>query len=314
MAWAQLAAALNLVGEPGRARLAFTTARQQLDQRDPHDYYGTPLRDRAALLAFAGEAGGRDGVATVIGSVQDRLVGKVDETTTQEQAWLLLAARALGGVGGELDYSVDGDKRKTTKDPVVLNPDAAALAKGLKVKNEGGQPVWLQVTARGVPKDPLPVAMQGLSVSREYFTFDGARADLSQVRQNDRLVVSLGGHNFAGGYHEVALLDLLPAGFEIESVINDETVKSFPFLDKISSARMTEARDDRFFAAFELGDKPFRAWWEEESRNPDDFHVAYIVRAVTPGRFTLPAANVADMYAPRIYGRTAMDSVTIAPK
>jgi uncharacterized protein YfaS (alpha-2-macroglobulin family) len=38
------------------------------------------------------------------------------------------------------------------------------------------------------------------------------------------------------------------------------------------------------------------------------------VRAVTPGRFALPAVNVSDMYAPRIYGRTAMGTVTIAPK
>jgi alpha-2-macroglobulin len=313
MAWAQLAAALNLVGESGRARVAFNTARQQLDERDPHDYYGTPLRDRAAMLAFATEAGGRDGVTAVIGSVQDRLVGRVDETTTQEQAWLVLAARALGG-GGELDYSIDGDRQKTTKNPVVLNPDAAAIGRGLKVKNDGTQPVWLQVTARGVPKDPLPAAAQGLSVSRDYFTFAGERANLTNVRQNDRLIVSLEGRNLAGGYHEVALLDLLPAGFEIESVLNDDTVKSFAFLDKLSSTRMTEARDDRFFAAFELGDKPFHAWWEEASKNPYYFHVAYIVRAVTPGRFVLPAVNVSDMYAPRIYGRTAMGDVTIAPK
>ena len=34
LAWTQLAAALNQVGEPGRARLAFGIARQRLDQRD----------------------------------------------------------------------------------------------------------------------------------------------------------------------------------------------------------------------------------------------------------------------------------------
>jgi hypothetical protein len=38
------------------------------------------------------------------------------------------------------------------------------------------------------------------------------------------------------------------------------------------------------------------------------------VRAITPGHFALPAAQVSDMYAPRIYGRTAMGDVTIAPR
>lgn len=313
LAWAQLAAALNLVGEPGRAKLAFNVARLQIDERDPKDYYGTPLRDRAAILALATEAGGKDAVSTIVGSVRDRLVAKVSETTTQEQAWLVLAAHAMGG-GGDLEYAVDGASKKTNKDPVVVNPDAAAIGRGVKIKNEGQQPFWLQVTARGVPKDPLPAAQRGLSIEREYFTFAGDMADLAKVRQNDRLVVSLSGRNLEGGYHEVALLDLLPAGFEIESVINDDTVKSFPFLDKLTPTRMTEARDDRFFAALNLGNRPFRAWWDDEGKYGNSFHVAYIVRAVTPGRFALPAVNVSDMYAPRIYGRTAMGAVTIAPK
>ncbi len=313
LAWAQLAAALNQVGEPGRARLAFNTARLKLDEHDPHDYYGSPLRDRAALLALATEAGGKDGIAAIVGSVRDRLVAKVEQTTTQEQAWLVLAARAIGG-SGELAYAVDGVSQKTTKDPVVVNPDAASLTRGVTIKNESEQPFWLQVTARGVPKEPLPPATEGLSIDRRYFTFDGEKADLSKIRQNDRVIVSLSGRNIEGGYHEVALLDLLPAGFEIESVMNDDTVKSFSFLEKLTPTRMTEGRDDRFFAAISLGTRPWRSWWDDEGKNGNDFHVAYIVRAVTPGRFTLPAANVSDMYAPRVYGRTAMGSVTIAPK
>ena len=39
------------------------------------------------------------------------MVAKVEYTTTQEQAWLVLAARAMAG-GGELAYSVDGEARK----------------------------------------------------------------------------------------------------------------------------------------------------------------------------------------------------------
>ena len=38
------------------------------------------------------------------------------------------------------------------------------------------------------------------------------------------------------------------------------------------------------------------------------------VRAVTPGTFALPAVNVSDMYAPRIYARSTMGRVEIAPR
>ena len=314
LAWVQLAAALNLVGEPGRGRLAFGQARQHIDDRESSDYYGSALRNRAALLALAAEAGGREGVTAVLGSVRDRLVAHVEETTTQEQAWLVLAAHALGGTGGELAYAVDGDRKSTTRDPVVLNPDAAQLGRGLKVRNEGGQPVWLQVTTRGVPKEPLPASAEGLSLTRSFLTFDGEAADLTRLRQNQRLIVSLQGRNVDGGYHELALLDLLPAGFEIESVLNEETVKSFPFLGTLTETRISEGRDDRFFAAINVGTRPYRSWFDSETKNPNEFHVAYVVRAVTPGRFALPAANVSDMYAPRIHARTAMGLVEIAPR
>jgi uncharacterized protein YfaS (alpha-2-macroglobulin family) len=313
LAWAQLAAALNLVGEPGRAKLAFTMAESHVDDRDPHDYYGSPLRDRAGLLALASEAEGRQGLTAVVNSVSSRLAARVQDTTTQEQAWLVLAARAMGA-NSELAYSVDGQSSKATHEPVVLNPDASTLGRGLHVRNDGDKPIWLQVTARGVPKDPQPPATQGLSIERTYYTLDGQPVDLTALRQNDRVVVSLEGRDLEGSYHEAALLDLLPAGLEIESVLNDDTVKSFPFLSTLTPTKMAEARDDRFFAAFDLGTRPYRAWWDNDVKNGYSFHVAYIARAVTPGSFALPAAQVSDMYAPRIYGRTAMGRVTIAPR
>ncbi|MDP2333787.1 MAG: alpha-2-macroglobulin [Reyranella sp.] len=313
LAWAQLAAALNQVGEPGRARLAFGLARQRIDERDPNDYYGSPLRNRAALLTLASEAGGREGVTQVVASVRERLTARIDETTTQEQAWLVLAARALAG-GGDFAYSVDGEPRKSTTEPVVINPDQATIDRGLRVRNDGERAVWMQVTARGVPHEPLPAGANGFSVTRRHLTLGGEPADLAQVRQNDRLIVSVRGRNLEGGYHEVALLDLLPAGFEIEAVLNEETVKSFPFLSKLTIPRIAEARDDRFFASFDLGDRPYRTWWDETRRFGHSYHLAYIVRAVTPGTFTLPAVNVSDMYAPRVYARSAMGHVTVAPR
>ena len=109
-------------------------------------------------------------------------------------------------------------------------------------------------------------------------------------------------------------VDRLPAGFEIEAVVNDETAKSFPFLGELTATRVSEGRDDRFFAAFNLGTRTYRTWWDSELRNPNRFNVAYIVRAVTPGSFALPAVNVSDMYAPRIHARSAMGRVTIAPR
>ena len=312
IAWAMLAAALNQVGEPGRGRLAFALARQRIDERDPSDYYGSPLRNRAALVTLAVEAGGREGLTEMTNLVGDRLSASLGLTTTQEQAWLVMAARAMSG-SAQLSYSVDGQQRQAAAEPVTINPDAAALARGLKLRNDSDRPIWMQVTARGVPLDPQPAATAGISVQREYFKLNGETSTLARVRQNERLIVSISGRNLEGGYHEVALLDLLPAGFEIESVLNEETVKSFPFLTGLTETRISEARDDRFFASFNMGTRPYLTWWDSSAKNPNAYHVAYIVRAVTPGTYAVPATNVSDMYAPRIFGRTAMRTLTILP-
>jgi uncharacterized protein YfaS (alpha-2-macroglobulin family) len=73
---------------------------------------------------------------------------------------------------------------------------------------------------------------------------------------------------------------------------------------------MTGRRDDRFVAAFSLGTQ-YRPRNRQGAEPQPQFRIAYIVRAVTPGRFTLPAARAEDMYAPAITARTSMSNITI---
>jgi uncharacterized protein YfaS (alpha-2-macroglobulin family) len=42
------------------------------------------------------------------------------------------------------------------------------------------------------------------------------------------------------------------------------------------------------------------------------FTVAYVARAVSPGRYVLPQAFVEDMYRPDRYGRTATGAVEVS--
>ena len=127
------------------------------------------MRDRAALLALAKEAGGNEGLQTVANAVREKMVARVEYTTTQEQAWLVLAAHAMAG-DSELAYSVDGDAQRSTKEPVVINPDAAAIEKGVHIRNQGDRPIWLQVTARGVPKEFVAIATEKVSAINEAYS------------------------------------------------------------------------------------------------------------------------------------------------
>jgi uncharacterized protein YfaS (alpha-2-macroglobulin family) len=44
------------------------------------------------------------------------------------------------------------------------------------------------------------------------------------------------------------------------------------------------------------------------------FNVAYIVRAVAPGKYVWPPATVEDMYRPERYGRTAFGEIEVIGK
>ena len=64
----------------------------------------------------------------------------------------------------------------------------------------------------------------------------------------------------------------------------------------------SEFRDDRFSAAF-----------DRTKSDPAVFTVAYVVRAVSPGKYVLPQAYVEDMYRPDRFGRTSTGTVEVAP-
>jgi len=104
----------------------------------------------------------------------------------------------------------------------------------------------------------------------------------------------------------------LPAGLEIEQPLKGEDTKTYGFLGTLSDANMQDARDDRYVAAFDIGER-FRPANRKGPEPMPQFHVAYIARAVSVGHFALPAAFAENMYAPAIRARTSMGQLTIAP-
>ena len=54
-----------------------------------------------------------------------------------------------------------------------------------------------------------------------------------------------------------------------------------------------------------------RATGDNRPSQPE-FHFAYVARAVSAGHFAMPAADVADMYAPEIEARTTTSTMAVA--
>ncbi|MEE2691788.1 MAG: alpha-2-macroglobulin [Pseudomonadota bacterium] len=303
LAKAHIAAALALMGDRARSTSAFKKAVDAIGFKNTGDYYQTPLRDAAGVLALAAEAGRADLVDSLAGRFAD-LMRAPEELHTQEKAFVLLASQALLKNAGPLALSSGGKRLENLKPAPSFTLDSEALKDGVSYRNDGDGPVFRTVTVSGAPSSAPPATAQGFALEKRVATRDGRPADLGAVKQNDRLVVVLTGQATADRLHPAIIADLLPAGFEIEAVLKPEDGAGYndsgpyKWVGEISYTKVAEARDDRFVAAIDI--------------RRDRFTLAYIVRAVTPGTFVMPGAVIEDMYRPGVVGRTAAQSLNIA--
>ena len=309
LAKAQVAAALAQYGDAARAAIAYNAAFEPAPPGPPgirYVDYGSELRDSAAVLAFAA---GNPGIEPRVTAAMDRiaeLFGRARRTSTQEQAWLLMAAEAAARAGGgKMTVASDGAAAETRTDPLYLRRPLGAGGPPISIANRGDAPLWRTVSITGVPKTDLPAESRGYTVSRNVYRPDGSEADLGKARQTDLFVVMINGKRTDTSQSVRALVvDLLPAGFEIETatVSKGRSATDYSWLPELTDAAYSEERDDRFIAALDLGS------------GKGGFTLAYVVRAVTPGEFTYPAAVAEDMYEPETTGRTAIGRLTVAPR
>jgi uncharacterized protein YfaS (alpha-2-macroglobulin family) len=187
--------------------------------------------------------------------------------------------------------------------PLYRTISAADLKDLLRVTNNGDDPVKTVVTVSGAPVTPEAAAENGFKVERLNYTLDGDPLDVSKVKQNARFVVVLKITEGQPQFGRVILADYLPAGFEIDNphLVSSGDTGTLPWFTDAADPVSTEFRDDRFTAAF-----------ERKSGDPAVFSVAYVVRAVAPGKYVRPQASVEDMYRPDRFGRTNSESVEVS--
>ncbi|WP_449231140.1 alpha-2-macroglobulin family protein [Azospirillum doebereinerae] len=301
LAKGQLGAALARMGDTERATSAFNSAVSRLARDEWRIDYGSTVRDAAALVALAAEV---NMIGDRLPALLDRLpisATAANRTNTQEKAWAVLAADALlRGAPARVEMTLNGVKRDGAR--VDLTPTLAQLRAGLPVANNGKAAVWQAVSVSGVPVAPAPAAREGLRIKRNFFTRKGEPLNLDNIRQNDVFVVVLEGEANTSLYHQAVLTHPLPAGWEIENAkLGAGEVTDLPWLGSLTGTNTTEARDDRFVAAFDL---------TEEERS---FKLAFVVRAITPGVYELPGASVEDMYKPRFFARQTIGRITVHP-
>ena len=188
------------------------------------------------------------------------------------------------------------------------------LAQGLTFTNTSDKRLYVSLAYQGHSDLPPPPVSDGLVIERRYFTTDGQliTPDDGALRMKvGELMLVQVRIKPTDRYRrpDLMLIDLLPAGLELENQNLNASVK----LDEVmvdqrpisywwneSRILHQEYRDDRFVAAF-------------DSAYYDATNIFYLVRAVTPGNYQVPAPLVEDMYDPEIRAvGTTPDILTVS--
>ncbi|MBK7861058.1 MAG: alpha-2-macroglobulin family protein [Archangiaceae bacterium] len=176
--------------------------------------------------------------------------------------------------------------------------DGAATAYRLTVKD--GPMVFYSLTEAGFDRDPPTTAVkQGIELIHTFESDDGQ--PVTRVALGDEINVHLQTRSLVTGQtlYQVAVTDLLPAGFELVLARGDDVQG----LDRLVASGATwrpeqlDAREDRVVF---YGNVP-----------PAVQQLSYKIKAVAKGTFVLPPTQANGMYDPNIVGRSTSASITV---
>ncbi len=296
---AHLAIALKLQGDGQRAARAIVLAEQTLRTKDYLGDYGSEIRDTALLLKLNIE------YQLSLSDVEQRLrhlsqlIYERGYLSTQERDAILQLALALSGDDKNAPWSARLNLAADTR-PIESTDSWSRVFKGVDVPqisfdNTGARKIYASQTLIAQTVQAPEKQSNGLSIRRNWYDAEGNLITGNTFQTGDYVIVRLM-VNSDTRTPDAMIVDLLPAGFELENpgLAHATPLSSFNLdgevLKPVNSAyegslKHTEYRDDRFIAAVDIN-------------NYNTLELTYLMRAVTPGRYQVPSAFVEDMYQP----------------
>ena len=313
-----LGLALKLMGDNERAQKAIAEA---FAWNKPRPWYvgdyGSDLRDLATMVALTHRFGmskpeydaklidwARNATA-LERATQEKVPyyhWSWSYLSTQEQVAIARVARAFGvGNGAPLAATlrIGGKTENPPADAKLWSRDLslAELQGGVSVQPTGNATVFASLDVAGIPQKAPEADASAIDIRRAYFTADGKPWNNDSLKEGDTLIAELT-IEAKDDMPDALVTDLLPGGLEVENLnLGGAQQWEGVVVDGIQMDQHTNAadivheeyRDDRYAAALKL-------------RRGEASHLFYLVRAVTPGHYTVPPPLVEDMYRPALRG------------
>ncbi|WP_350016425.1 alpha-2-macroglobulin [Rhodanobacter sp. IGA1.0] len=312
-----LGIALKLMGDNERAQKAIDEAFAWSKERPWYvGDYGSDLRDLALMVALTHTYGVNkpaydaklvDWARNATANVRQRQQQDKDYRwswsylSTQEQAAIARVARAFDAKSNAplaATITAGGKTEQAPDQRVWSRPlSVAELTAGVSVQPTSDAAIFATLDVAGIPQKAPAADDSQIDVRRSYFTTDGKPWTGDELREGDTLIVELD-IEARMDIPDALVTDLLPGGLEVENLnLGGAQTWSGVVIDGINldehasaaDIQHEEYRDDRYAAALNL-------------RRGDKARVFYLVRAVTPGNYTVPPPLVEDMYRPAVRG------------
>ncbi len=315
-----LGLALSLQGDKARGAKAIA-AGFAMDSRDRPRYlgdYGTPLRDDALMIALLHEHDlAKPEFDTRVVALGRELDARRNKRwfwlSTQEQVALARLGKALMADQGKTlsgTWKIGSESHDVATARITgRTVDHDALSRGVSFTPQGQPPFYASLEVAGVPRTAPEPDTSIVTVTRKYYTTEGKEWSGGTLEEGDSLIVQLSIKSSVD-MPDALVTDLLPAGLEIEN-FNLGDAKQWAGVvvdgieiadrDEAAEVRHEEYRDDRYVAALKLG-------------TYDTARLFYLVRAVTPGTYTVPPSLVEDMYRPEMRGVGKAQPATLTVK
>lgn len=290
LAKAQVAAGLALYGERDRATTGFRAALAALPKEAPKYYrddYGSVLRDSAGVTDYVVSASMEDSLKTEAIDFLKTAQANKPYRSTQDMAWMLLAANALNESAQDARISVRGEVTPGRLAWSLAGREVADFP--VEVKNNGDAGTELLVSVAGQPLVPEPAGGKDYAVERTVYDLDGNPIDPAAVPVNTRLAVVVTVRALTDHPGRLMVVDRLPAGLVIDNprLVRSGDIGGLSFLDTVDQPEHSAFYKDRFEVAVD------QTRWSSK-----ELTFAYLARAATPGDYSHPPASVEDMYRP----------------
>lgn len=300
-----LGAALTRAGDTTRGSAALDSALAFNSER-PKDLYdfSSAVRDDAELLRVLSELKRIADVNARLGALSEAVANQ-EYLSTAESSSILRLSRSLSQASNEQPFTLAVNRAGETytltgTGSINVGADADLLGLGLTVTPSGAARFFVSDDLTGFPISAPAAVASGTRITRQWFTLAGAPFSADSIKQGESLVVYLRVESDQD-MREAMITDLSPAGLEVENLnltdpealekVEIEGINLKARLDTTMLAH-EEFRDDRYVAALRV-----------YAGTPA--HVFYLLRAVSPGSFVVPPAQVEDMYRPSVRALSA---------